>query len=127
MKPTPHQRQPHKNNKLHQLAHPLVQRVPRKPHIVQGNLEPARPQDAEEANVGDQVRLVGDGVVGCECGEVGDEEEVEEELGRVGFVALRENERGVVGAEEGGFDPGGGFVQAAEVFFFVAGEEGWMG
>jgi hypothetical protein len=63
-------------------------------------------------------------VVRGKCREVGDEKEVEEELDAVCFVALREDERVVVCADEGGFDPGGGVVQALEVLFFVA--AAWM-
>jgi hypothetical protein len=67
---------------------------------VQRDLEPRRPENAKEANVSEQVVAVGNGVVRGEGCEVGDEEEIEEELDAVGLVALRKDERVVVGADE---------------------------
>lgn len=83
---------------------------------MQRDLEPRRPQDGEEADVRRQRRVVVDGVVGGEGGEVGDEEEVEAELVGVGFVALREDGVLVVGADAGVFGEGD---DAVEVLVFV--------
>lgn len=74
------------DHELDDLARPLVHRVDAEAHIVQRDLEPGGPQDAEEADVGPQRRPVDDGVRAGEGREVGDEEEVEEELEVVRLV-----------------------------------------
>jgi hypothetical protein len=65
---------------------------------VECNLKPGRPENTKEANVSEEVIGVGDGVVCCECCEIGYEEEVEKELDRIGLVALGEDEMLMVGA-----------------------------
>jgi hypothetical protein len=67
---------------------------------VKCNLEPRRPQDAEKSNITEQVVAVGDGMVRSEGRKIGHEEEIEEELNAVGFVALREDEGIVIGADQ---------------------------
>jgi hypothetical protein len=94
----PNQGQPDKDDELDGLAATLVQRVSRKAHIVECDLEPGRPENTEEADVSEEIVGVGDGVVCGESCEVGYEEEVEEELDRVGFVTLRKDEVLMVGA-----------------------------
>lgn len=64
------------------------------------DLEPGRPQDAEETNVCKQVIDVRNRVIGGECCQVGYEEQIEEELDRVGFMALREDKVLLVGTRQ---------------------------
>lgn len=82
-------------------------------------MEPGRPQYEEESTVGDQVIRIGYGVVGGECCEIGNEEQIEEELDSVRFVALGEDEMIVVGTCKRILDPGHSLVQALEVLFLV--------
>jgi hypothetical protein len=105
---------------LYRLANTLVQRVPSEAHIVECDLEPCRPENAKEANVSQQVVAVGDGVVCGKGSEVGDEEEIEEELDAVGFVALGEDEGALIGADERGFDPRRSLMQTLQVLLLVA-------
>lgn len=77
-----------KGNELKRFADPLVKRVSCKANIVKGDLKPGGPENTKEAHVSQQVVDVGDGMIGSKCGEVGNEEEVEEEFYAVGFVSL---------------------------------------
>lgn len=111
--------QPYEDDELDHLAHSLVQRVPSEAHIMKCDLEPGTPQYTKEANVGNQVVAIGNGVVGREGSEVGYEEQVEEELDGVRFVSLGEDEVFMVGAIERVFDPGYGLVQAFEMLLLI--------
>jgi hypothetical protein len=115
-----HECQSDKADELNCFAYTLVQRVSCKAHIVKRNLEPCRPQNAEEADVAEQVVAVGDGVVCGECCEVGYEEEIEEQFHAVGFVALRKDERVVICADKRRFNPWCGLMQTLQMLLFVA-------
>lgn len=82
---------------------------------MQRDLEPGEPDDAEEAEVGREAAEVGDGVRLRKGLEVGDEEEVREELDGVGAVphAQLDLARVLVGGRHGGLDPG----QRRDLFF----------
>ena len=58
-------------------------------------------------------------MVGGEGSEIGDEEQVEEELDGIRLVALGEDKVFMVGACKRILDPRYGFVQALEVFLLV--------
>ena len=74
------------------------------------HLEPTRPDNAEESHIREQVGCVGDGVVRCECSEIGRKEQVEEELDGIGFVALGEDKIRLIGSRQWGLDYWDGFV-----------------
>jgi acetyl-CoA carboxylase beta subunit len=59
-------------------------------------------------------------VVCGKCGEVGYEEEIEEQFNAIGFMALRKDERVVICTDKRRFDPWCGLVQTLEMLLFVA-------
>jgi hypothetical protein len=87
---------------------------------VKRDLEPGRPENAEETNVSEQVIAVGDGVVCGECCKIGYEEQVEEQFNAVGFVALREDERVVICTDQWRLDPWCAVVQPLQMLLRVA-------
>ena len=72
---------------------------------MQGRLKPGRPQDGEEADIGEQGAFAGDGVISGKGSQVGDEKQVEEELDGVGLMSLMEDQFGL-GAHTWILDPG---------------------
>jgi hypothetical protein len=68
-------------------------------------VEPGGPDNGEEADVGEKGGVVDDVVVRGEGGQIGDEEQVEEQLERACFMSLRKDEMLLVDALEGILDP----------------------
>jgi hypothetical protein len=93
-----HESETDEGNKLKSLANSLVDRIPRKADIMKRDLKPGGPQDTKETDVCEQVVVIRDRMIGCECCEVGNEEEIKEQFDGVGFVSLRENEVLLIGA-----------------------------
>ena len=94
------QGEPHKGNHHDYLAHAGVDAVVLEADIVEHRVEPRQPDDGEEADVGEERGVVDDVVVRREGGQVGDEEEVEEQLRRARFMPRREDEVLLVDALE---------------------------
>lgn len=82
-----HKCKAHENHELYDFAHTLIHRVDAEPNIVQGYLKPSEPEDGEEPDVSNECVLIDDRMGGCEGGEVGDEEEVEEEFEIIGLLS----------------------------------------
>lgn len=83
----PHKCKAHEDYELYDLAHTLIHRIDAEAYIVQRYLEPSEPEDGEEPDVGHECVLIDDRMSGCEGGEVGDKEKIEEEFEIVGLLS----------------------------------------
>ena len=58
-------------------------------------------------------------MIGCECCEVGNEEEIEEQFDRVSFMSLRKDKVLLIGAFQRGLDDGCGLMQPFEMLLSI--------